>query len=321
MSGISPKKEIILKPNNVLVKEKGNQLVVTYKARNLGMIIVFGLLFAGTAAYTISQLMIYINIGTDRKAAYEEKRTEEVNKIQEQHRIDDAKFRKDIEWEGGNIDMKISSQELSLRTAEMIESLDGSSPPFGEERSPADIKAELEQLKQRKQRLIFMMDSIQQAGPIRDLTPSELEEQLVDFNRVHNHRLEANTDDLISHVVIPNGVLLLVLLVCIWVFRTFFGDDILIIDKQEQSIHKKRSTRFGKSKKIFIHKVKQFYCEKKVSGGDYTHTYHSLMYIDDNDQTHVLLQQVREANDAIYIEHKIEEFLGIENIHVRGGLN
>ncbi|MCH2044016.1 MAG: hypothetical protein MK212_07705 [Saprospiraceae bacterium] len=317
MSGTSPKKEIVLKPNNVFVKQKANELMITYKAKNYLTIIVFGLIFIGAAYYAGSNAYAYMNISKDRKAAYEAKRTVEVEKIQAQHRKEDAKFREDIEWEADGIDMNISLAELSVSSREAF----GTVSVAGKELTLEAAQQELQQLKQRKQRLVFMLDSIQQVGAVRDLNPSELEVKLAGFNRVHNNRLEANVDDLMNHIVVPGGVFLLVLLISIWIFRTFFGDDILIINKQQMYIHKKRSNRFGKSKKLFIKNVKQFYCEKKVLGGDYTHTYHSLMYVDDNDQIHVLLQQVREANDAIYIEHKIEEFLGIENVHVRGSMN
>ena len=72
---------------------------------------------------------------------------------------------------------------------------------------------------------------------------------------------------------------------------------------------------------IPISQIKQFYIKKElVSGEDrgIIETYR-FMYIDQEDYAHVLLG-IGDASDAIFLEHTLENFLGIENIPVRGEL-
>lgn len=311
MSESSPKKEIILKPKNVTFEEKGNQLILTYHSKNRGGVVLFGFLLICAFIYTSISLYDYFGIPEYNRKAYEDRRITKIKYIKKSH----TRFRKDIKSEYENIDMYLGIDESYVATLEALQDVHSS------EESANDLlegKKKLAQRKQRKAELIHILDSVEQIGAVENLTVAQLGAEFKDWENANKPDFAPTMEEIMIRIIFPGGALLLILLLFIWAYRASAGNDLITVDKHAQFIRRQRSNGYGKTQEISTAGIKQFYCEKKIMSGEYSYIFHNLMYIDGQDESRLFFGRVREARDALFLEYKIEEFLGIENIPVRG---
>ncbi len=314
-------KSIILKPKNVSVKNKGHQLVLIYHSSASASIWFFAILLLFPIYYASSNIIRYFSIESINQANYEKSLQEKIVELQATHLEQERNYRENIEKEYKDIDRVISSKEMDMRLEEMKERLGREGIVLPNTDPNANSSTSLEELQERKATLASKIDSIKKAGEIDSLSTAEIDAALQDWKSTEQRYIKPSTDELINFVIMPIGIILICLLVFRYIYKWLKGDDVLVVDKQRQIITRKKDNQLAKAEEFSIANVKQFFCKKRVSGGEHARTYHYLIYIDEQDEQHELLSLISNAEDAIYMEHQIEEFLGIEHVHVRGGMN
>lgn len=313
----SSKGDIILKPKNVVVQNKGSQLKIIYKNITSASFWLTGILLLIPIYFAWANVSSYFKIDDINQANYEERLIEQKSKLQAEHLAQEETYRTTIQKEYSTIDREIFSKEMELKTEELKQKI-GNGEKKTDNRSK--IQQELKQLEKRKTTLKAQLDSLQKAGPIDSLSNAELDNQLQEWKASTQPYIQATTDELMSYVIVPLGILALSLLLFFYLYKNFRGNDVLLVDKQQQLIKKRKDNRYAKTKEISTANIKQFFCKSRVSGGESSRTYYSVWYIDQQGDAHELLDSMSNSEDAIYIEQQLEHFLGIQHQNVRGSI-
>lgn len=118
---------------------------------------------------------------------------------------------------------------------------------------------------------------------------------------------------------LPILLLPIALLIYYWIYKVMTSNTLILIDKKIGYLSKKMSYQARAKLDIPISQIKQFYIKKELVSGENGRTFETyrFMYIDQEDYAHVLLG-IGDASDAIFLEHTLENFLGMDNISVRG---
>lgn len=310
---------ILLKPKNVKTQRTNSGLKIIYEgnARKIGVLISIGIFLALALLYVTNGLTTYFSISSDNRAAYEEEKKKKIEDVRTTTFEEQENEQEQMELEYQRLELLIPMQK---GTDELRESLiaSGIEPPkrttFGEEQT-------YEEMLERQALLKTKLDSIEAMGGVQPLTDQEIEAVIQDWIVMKERNLEPSSIQFEENIIIPLLVLLGIVVLGFVLYR-LTGNNILIVDKSKGSIFKKLDNRFNKKVTTYpIESIKQFYCTKEVSGGDHASVYHNLSFIDHEGEQHTLLSQIRLAEDALYMEHILEQFLEIEHVHVKGSLN